>query len=214
MAAPKLERSAAEFIPPGRLSLPKLEKAVDGCRGCELYKRATQGVFGAGPRTAQVMLIGEQPGDQEDKQGAPFVGPAGRELDEALRAAEIDRELVYVTNAVKHFKWEPRGKRRMHSKPSAREVKACRPWLESEIALIHPELIVCMGATASQSLLGNAFRLTQHRGEFIRNTEWAPAVLATIHPSSILRMPDREKRQQARADFVRDLALVRTQLGR
>jgi uracil-DNA glycosylase family protein len=213
MVARGLDRSAADFIPAGRLSLPKLEKAVDGCRGCDLYKHATQGVFGEGPRSAKVLMIGEQPGDQEDLVGKPFVGPAGRVLHEALMEAGIDRKLVYVTNAVKHFKWEPRGNRRLHSKPSAREVQACRPWLEHEIALIQPEVVVCMGATASQSLLGNAFRLTQHRAEFIEGTGWADAVLATIHPSSILRMPDREKRQEARREFVRDLVLVRERIG-
>jgi uracil-DNA glycosylase len=213
MVANQADISAADFIPPGRLSLPKLRAASQTCRGCPLYKNATQAVFGEGPRTAKVMMVGEQPGDQEDLQGHPFVGPAGRELDEALQAAKIDRKLVYVTNAVKHFKWEPRGKRRMHSKPSAREVGACRPWLEHEIALIHPQVIVCMGATASQSLLGNAFRLTQHRGEFLLDTGLAPFVLATIHPSSILRMPDRQKRHEARAEFLRDLELVRAQLS-
>lgn len=210
---PALDRSAADFIPPGRLSLPKLDAAAQGCRGCDLYKRATRAVFGQGPRAARIVMVGEQPGDQEDLAGEPFVGPAGRVLDESLRAAGIDRELVYITNAVKHFKWTPRGKRRMHSKPSAREIKACRPWLEHEMALIQPEVVVCMGATASQSLLGNSFRLTRHRGEFIEGTRWAPAVLATIHPSAILRMPDQQARRMAREEFVRDLILIRGRLG-
>jgi DNA polymerase len=154
------------------------------------------------------MLVGEQPGDQEDLAGRPFVGPAGRLLDESLEQAEIPRDQVYVTNAVKHFKFEPRGKRRIHSKPSAREVKACRPWLESEIALVKPEIIVALGATAAQSLLGFSFRLTQHRGEFQADTPWAPLLLATMHPSALLRIPDERSRRQARADFVSDLRLV------
>jgi DNA polymerase len=202
--------SATEFIPKEvPLSLPVLAEAVQGCRGCELYRKATQAVFGRGPRTARVVLVGEQPGDQEDKQGEPFVGPAGRILDDALDAAGIDRSEAYVTNAVKHFKWEPRGKRRLHSKPSAREIKACRPWLEAELALLKPEVIVAMGATATQSLIGGSFRLTQHRGEFVSDTPWAPAVVtATVHPSAILRAPDREARRQIFDAFVADLRVV------
>jgi uracil-DNA glycosylase family protein len=160
-------------------------------------------------------MVGEQPGDQEDRQGAPFVGPAGRVLDEALDGAGIDRTLVYVTNAVKHFRFEQRGKRRMHSKPSARHIAACRPWLEQEMALIRPDIVIAMGATAAQSLLGPAFRLTRHREEIILDSPWSPAaVLATIHPSAVLRMPDRERRHQARAELIRDLVLVRRYLER
>jgi uracil-DNA glycosylase family protein len=213
MASRPLPISAANFIPPPPHSVPKLTTACQACRGCELYKHATQAVFGQGPRTARIVMVGEQPGDQEDQKGAPFVGPAGRVLDEALDAAKIDRALVYVTNAVKHFRFEQRGKRRMHSKPSARHIAACRPWLEAEMALIKPDLVIAMGATAAQSLLGPAFRLTQHRQEILLDTPWAPAaVMATIHPSAILRMPDPEKRHQAREEFARDLALARKYL--
>jgi DNA polymerase len=154
------------------------------------------------------MFVGEQPGDQEDLAGKPFVGPSGQLLNSAMEAAGIPRDEVYVTNAVKHFKFEPRGKRRIHSKPSAREVAACRPWLEAEIRSVQPQVIVCLGATAAQSLLGSKFRLTQHRGESIRNTPWAPAVFATVHPSSLLRIPDHDARQQAREQFAADLKTV------
>jgi uracil-DNA glycosylase family protein len=204
MPAPD-QRSAADYIPAGRHSLPLLAKAAQACRGCNLYKRATQAVLGEGPPTARLVLVGEQPGDKEDLQGRPFVGPAGALLDRAFVDARIDRSDVYVTNAVKHFKWEPRGTRRIHSKPSAREVKACRPWLEAEIALIRPALVVAMGATAAQSLLGPGYRLTKHRGEFVEGTPWAPLVTATVHPSSILRAPDSEARREAYAAFVADL---------
>jgi DNA polymerase len=164
-------------------------------------------VFGEGPEHPSLMLVGEQPGDQEDKQGHPFVGPAGHLLDESLELAGIPRDDVYVTNAVKHFKWEPRGKRRLHAKPSAREMKACLPWLEAEIDVIKPKTIVCLGATAAQSLLGSAFRLTQHRGEF-QKTRFAACLLATVHPSSILRIPDSADRAAAREQFVADLKLA------
>src|SRR5438034_3956006 len=194
-ANPGGTRSAAPFVPK-TTSLRTLGSAVQGCRGCDLYKNATQAVFGEGPKAARVMFVGEQPGDQEDKAGKPFVGPAGMMLDRALEKAGIDRSEVYVTNAVKHFKFEPRGKRRIHSKPSAREVKACRPWLEAEIKVVQPQMIVCLGATAAQSLMGSAFRLTQHRGEAL-HTPWAPWLLATNHPSAVLRMPDAELRDRA-----------------
>jgi len=198
--------SAAEFIPKSR-SLPVLAKAADGCRGCSLYCNATQAVFGRGPKSAMAMFVGEQPGDQEDLQGLPFVGPSGKLLDEALVAAGIDRDTVYVTNAVKHFKWQPRGKRRLHAKPTGREIAACRPWLQREIEIIHPPLIICLGATAAQSLMGNKFRLTQHRGEVLKS-QWAPALMATMHPSAVLRSPDAEAREQARKQFFEDLGIA------
>ena len=199
--------SAAEFVPPSR-ELPALAKAAAKCRGCQLYCNATQVVFGEGPKGASVMFVGEQPGDQEDLAGKPFVGPAGKLLDDMMEKAGIPRDEVYVTNAVKHFKFEPRGIRRIHAKPSAREVAACRPWLESEIEAVRPDLIVCLGATAAQSLLGNAFRVTQQRGVPIRDTKWAPTVIATVHPSSLLRAPDEETRKEAFAAFLRDLKIV------
>ena len=175
--------SAADFLPE-RLELPVLAKASQKCQGCGIYCNATQAVFGEGPATASCMFVGEQPGDQEDLAGKPFVGPSGALLNEVMKEAGVPRDEVYVTNAVKHFKWEPRGKRRIHAKPSAREVAACRPWLESEIKVIRPKMIVCLGATAAQSLLGSGFRLTQHRGEPQTQTSWAPWLLATVHPSS------------------------------
>jgi len=203
--------SAADFVP-SKLELPVLAKAAAKCRGCPIYCNATHVVFGEGPSNASVIFVGEQPGDQEDLAGKPFVGPAGRILNEAMEQAGIDRSQAYVTNAVKHFKWEPRGKRRLHSKPSAREVAACRPWLEAEIKVIQPKMIVCLGATASQSLMGSAFRVTRERGKPIANTPWAPWLLATVHPSSILRIPDASAREQAKEDFVSDLKVVAKQL--
>jgi DNA polymerase len=203
--------SAADFIPE-TLELPVLAEAAKSCKGCQIYCNATQTVFGAGPATASCVFVGEQPGDQEDLTGKPFVGPAGKLLDQVLEEVGIPRDEVYVTNAVKHFKFEPRGKRRIHSKPSAREVAACRPWLEAEIKSIQPKMVVCLGATAAQSLLGSVFRLTQHRQEIQTGTSWAPWVLATVHPSSLLRMPDAELRAQARAEFIEDLRLVAGQL--
>lgn len=199
--------SAVGFLP-AKLELTTLARAAKKCRGCPIYCNATQVVFGQGPTRAPLMLIGEQPGDQEDREGKPFVGPSGRLLDEAMEHAGIPRAQVYVTNAVKHFKWEPRGTRRLHAKPSSREIAACRPWLEAEIQVVHPRMIVCLGATAAQSLLGNKFRLTQHRGEAIRDTSWAPWLLATVHPSALLRMPDAAARQQAREAFFHDFQLV------
>ena len=206
--------SARDFFPQ-RITLPQLREASQRCRGCQLYCNATQAVFGEGARDAFVMFVGEQPGDQEDQAGHPFVGPAGRLLDEVLDQVGIDRKHdVYVTNAVKHFKFEPRGKRRIHSKPSAREVAACRPWLEAEIQVVKPRIIVCLGATAAQSLLGNAFRVTKHRGEIIEDQPWAPWMMATYHPSALLRMPDEEARHAARAEFANDLKLVAKQIVR
>jgi uracil-DNA glycosylase len=202
--------SAADFVPPKR-ELPVLREAAKGCHGCTLYCNATQTVFGDGPTDAAVMFVGEQPGDQEDRAGRPFVGPSGQLLDEALREAGVPRDECYVTNAVKHFKFEPRGKRRIHSKPSAREVAACRPWLEAEIQVVRPTMIVCLGATAAQSLLGRDFRVTQHRGEVLKS-DWAPAMLATVHPSSLLRVPDPEMRREARRQFVEDMKVVARQI--
>jgi uracil-DNA glycosylase len=192
---------------PEKLTLPLMQEAVDGCRGCDLYKHATQAVFGEGARKARVMFVGEQPGDQEDKQGKPFVGPAGALLNKAMEEAGIVRSDAYVTNAVKHFKFEMRGKKRLHSKPNAAQVKACQPWLEAEIKVVQPELIVCMGATAAQSLMGPAFRVTKQRGEVLDNP-WAPGLVATVHPSSILRAPDHDAREQAYKALVADLSVV------
>src|SRR4051794_25880174 len=188
-----LETSAADFLPTSR-ALPVLEKASKSCRGCELWKKGTQTVFGEGASRAEVMFVGEQPGDKEDLSGKPFVGPAGALLDKALVAAGIDRKQVYVTNAVKHFKWEPRGKRRIHKKPNSLEIAACRPWLDSEIEVVRPEVVVCLGATAAQALLGRTFKVTQRRGELIEQD--GQMFLATVHPSSILRAPDDESRHK------------------
>jgi DNA polymerase len=182
-----------------------------GCKACDLYRRGTQTVFGEGPPTADLMLVGEQPGDAEDLAGHPFVGPAGKLLDRALEEAGIDRSLVYVTNVVKHFKWEPRGKRRIHAKPNAGEIGACRPWLETEIALVKPRVLVCLGATAAQALLGRSFKVTQQRGTFVESA-LAPLVSATVHPSSILRAPDDESRREEMRAFVADLRKVAKKL--
>jgi len=186
------------------MNLSALREAAAKCRGCELYKNATQTVFGMGPRCADLMLVGEMPGDGEDLAGKPFVGPAGKLLDEALEESAIDRRRVYVTNAVKHFRWEPHGKRRLHKKPSSRQVTACKPWLQAEIRVVEPRLILCLGATAALSLLGSKFRLTQHRGELVPN-EWGTHVMATYHPSAILRAPDKADRDRKRHEFVEDL---------
>jgi len=203
-------RSAADLIPE-RPSLGRVRAASKDCRACDLWKRGTQTVFGEGGRKAALMLIGEQPGDQEDLSGHPFVGPAGGVLDKALDAAGIDREAVYVTNVVKHFKWEPRGKRRIHKKPNAAEIAACRPWLDTEIQLVAPRAIVCLGATAAQALLGRAFKVTAHRGEFVESP-LAPLVMATVHPSSILRAPDDETRRRETQRFIEDLKMAATRL--
>jgi uracil-DNA glycosylase len=198
--------TAAAFLPE-RLSLTQLREAVQRCRGCELYRNATQAVFGEGARRAAVMLVGETPGDKEDLAGRPFVGPAGRLLDEALAQAGIDRAQAYVTNAVKHFKWTARGKRRIHQKPSWSEQVACRPWLEAELAVVRPRVLVCLGATAAQSLLGREFRVTRHRGELLES-DLAEFVTATIHPSVILRQRDDESRTRELNAFVDDLRVV------
>jgi uracil-DNA glycosylase len=200
------ERSAASFVPKST-SLRTLSEAASDCRGCDLYKDATQVVFGRGSRAAQVMFIGEQPGDQEDKQGEPFVGPAGALLEKALDEAGIPRTAVYVTNAVKHFKWEPRGKRRIHKKPRWSEIKACRPWLEAELRAIKPTVVVCLGATAAQSVFGSSFKLMQQRGKDLRS-DVAQHTVATIHPSAVLRAPDSERRRAAFEMLVSDLQIV------
>jgi uracil-DNA glycosylase len=198
--------TAAAYVPERR-SLPQLREAVQGCRGCDLYKNATQAVFGEGGARAEVMLVGEQPGDKEDLAGRPFVGPAGQLLGRALEEAGIDRAQIYVTNAVKHFKWQARGKRRIHQKPTWSEQMACRPWLEAELAAVKPRVLVCLGATAAQSLLGRDFRVTKHRGELL-DSDLAEHVTATIHPSAILRQQDEESRQAELAAFVDDLRVV------
>ena len=204
-------RSAADFLPP-RPTLRTLAEAADGCRGCDLYRNATQTVFGEGEPGAEVVLVGEQPGDREDREGRPFVGPAGRLLDEALDEAGIDRTGVYLTNVVKHFKFELRGKRRIHRKPDLREQAACLPWLEAELEQIHPTAMVLLGATAAQALLGRDFRVTKQRGTWVQ-APYAPLVTATVHPSSILRAPD-DTRDAERMLFVRDLAAVAAELER
>jgi uracil-DNA glycosylase len=197
----------AEAFVPERKSLASLREAVQGCRGCNLYRNATQAVFGEGERHAGVLFVGEQPGDKEDLSGKPFVGPAGQLFDRALEDAEIDRSQTYVTNAVKHFKWQARGKRRIHQKPSWSEVVACRAWLEAELAVVQPRIVVCLGATAAQSLLGRDFRVTQHRGELL-DSDLAEHVTATIHPSAILRQQDEESRHAELTAFVDDLRVV------
>jgi uracil-DNA glycosylase family protein len=196
---------------PERSTLAKLHEASQECRACRLWRNATQTVFGEGSTDAEVMMVGEQPGDREDRAGKPFVGPAGKLLDRALDEVGIDRRKVYVTNVVKHFKFEPRGKRRIHKKPSAGEVAACRPWLDTEIRLVNPRILVCLGATAAQALLGRSFRLTHHRGEFI-DSDVAPLVTATVHPSSILRAPDEAARHAQYEQFVQDLRMVAAEL--
>jgi uracil-DNA glycosylase len=195
--------------------LAEVRREAEHCRNCDLWARATQTVFGEGPAPAGLMLVGEQPGDQEDLAGHPFVGPAGSVLDRALEAAAIERSTVYVTNAVKHFKWErgARGQRRIHKKPGAREVAACRPWLDAELEVVRPRVLVCLGATAAQALLGRSFRLTQHRGVTIPS-ELAPTVLATIHPSAILRAPDAKARAEAERGLVDDLRVAAGYLRR
>jgi uracil-DNA glycosylase len=197
---------------PDRKTLRTLTTAARGCRACRLWKDATQTVFGEGSAGAEVMLVGEQPGNDEDLAGRPFVGPAGKLLSKALEEAGIDRERTYVTNVVKHFKWEPRGKRRIHAKPNAAEIGACRPWLDSEIAVVHPRAIVCLGATAAKALLGSSFKVSVQRGEFVRSP-LAPLVTATVHPSSILREPDSEARREAMKAFVKDLKKVKARLA-
>lgn len=198
---------------PDRPTIDSVRETARGCKACDLYKRGTQTVFGEGPRRAQIMMVGEQPGDAEDLAGHPFVGPAGKLLDRALEQAGIDRGVVYVTNVVKHFKWEPRGKRRIHTKPNAAEIAACRPWLETEIALVRPRILVCLGATAAQALLGKSFKVSRQRGELVPST-LAPVATATVHPSSILRAPDDERRREEMERFVTDLRRVAEELAR
>jgi uracil-DNA glycosylase family protein len=194
--------SGADYLPKIR-TVESLAAAEQGCRGCELYERATQAVGGEGPAGAKMILVGEAPGDDEDRQGRPFVGPAGALLDQALESAGIDRGEVFVTNAVKHFKWEARGKRRLHSKPSSREIAACGPWLVAELELIQPRVIVCLGATAAQALLGPTFRVTKQRGEVLNSMHGS--VVATYHPAAVLRAPDKETRQQMKQALIDDL---------
>jgi uracil-DNA glycosylase len=198
--------TAAPLVPE-RPTLSKVRAAAAGCKACDLWRTGTQTVFGEGRPGATVLFVGEQPGNDEDLAGRPFVGPAGRVLDEALEEAGIDRAETYVTNAVKHFKWEPRGKRRIHQKPNWAEMTACKPWLEAEIDLVKPKVVVCLGATAAQSLLGRQFRVTRQRGVPVESP-LAPYVLATVHPSSILRAPDEGARREAMRDFVGDLRKV------
>jgi uracil-DNA glycosylase len=198
--------SAGPFLPL-RLSLPALRKAAQDCRGCGLYKCATQAVCGEGRRTSRIMLVGEQPGDQEDLQGRPFVGPAGQMLDKALNEVGIDRDEVYLTNAVKHFKFTSRGKRRIHGKPNAREIRACRPWLDAELEIVQPQLLIALGATAAQALFGPKFRVSVQRGKAI-DSPLARWCMATVHPSSLLRAPDAAAKRAAYQAFVQDLRTV------
>jgi DNA polymerase len=185
-------------------TLEEIRQDAMKCKACDLWRTGTQTVFGGGAARPKIMFVGEQPGNQEDLEGKPFVGPAGKLLDSALEEAGIDRSKTYVTNTVKHFKWEPRGKRRIHKKPNTAEIAACRPWLDAEITILKPEVIVCLGATAAQALLGRAFRVTQHRGELMKSS-LAPFVIATVHPSSILRAPDDETRHSEMQRFIQDL---------
>jgi DNA polymerase len=205
--AQKTEAGSAAAYVPSRPILRTLRAAAGACRGCELWRRGTQTVFGEGARSADVMLVGEQPGDQEDRAGRPFVGPAGRLLDRALEEAGIDREAAYVTNVVKHFKWQERGKRRIHAKPSWGEIAACRPWLDAELAVVEPRVLVCLGATAAQALIGRDFRVSRNRGELVES-RLADSVLATVHPSSILRARDERSREEEYRAFVGDLEKV------
>jgi uracil-DNA glycosylase family protein len=206
----RLARSARSFLP-AQLSMAQLRESAAGCTGCDLYKYATQTVFGEGAGRASMMFVGEQPGDQEDRAGRPFVGPAGKILDRALAEAEIARRDLYVTNAVKHFKWEPQGKRRKHKKPSATEMAACRPWLEAEITVVKPRVIICLGVTAAQAVFGKAVRLNELRGR-PWSTSIAPIVFVTVHPSAVLRHPDPVEREREYRGFVEDLRSIRLHL--
>ncbi len=211
MAEPE-PNDATPFLP-DRRSLKALREASAGCRGCHLWRGATQTVFGEGRKASRVMLVGEQPGDKEDRAGEPFVGPAGRELDRGLEAAGIERADAYVTNVVKHFKFEERGRRRIHQTPKRFEIDACKPWLEEELKVVRPEALVLLGATAAKALLGSSFRVTRHRGELL-DSELAPLVTATIHPSAILRGPDDASRAEEREAFAEDLRVVAQALAR
>jgi uracil-DNA glycosylase len=204
----QLENGSAARLVPERPTLPRLREAAADCKACDLWKTGTQTVFGEGAKDAEIVFVGEQPGDKEDLAGRPFVGPAGRVLDQALEAAGIDRRLAYVTNAVKHFKWQARGKRRIHQKPNAAELAACRPWLDAELAVVKPKVVVALGATAAQALLGRSFRVTKQRGEPIDGTGIAEYVIATFHPSSILRQETEDDRQRAMDELVADLRIV------
>jgi len=204
------QSSAAAFLPK-KHTLESLRAAARSCKGCDLYKNATQTVFGEGPKDASVMLVGEQPGDMEDRQGHPFVGPAGRLLDKVLGDARIPRDEVYITNAVKHFKWIQRGKRRLHQKPSIRQVVACKPWLEAEIEVVHPKVIVCLGATAALSMVGRTVRITQERGKFF-DTDSGAVVFITIHPSSIYRLREKDEQEKEYRRFVAEMKTVQRKL--
>ncbi len=204
--------TSAPLLPP-RLSIKSLREAARRCRACPLWQRGIQTVFGNGPSKARIVLIGEQPGFEEDRVGKPFVGPAGKLLDEALAQAGIDRQKVYFTNVVKHFKWEPKGQQHLHKKPNAKEIAACQPWLEAELKVLQPALVVCLGATAAQALLGKDFRVSRQRGEW-RASPWAAKTLATVHPSSILRAPDTASRRLQMSEFVADLRKVANALRR
>ena len=201
------EIGEARPLIPRRPTISKLQEAARGCRACPIWRTGTQTVFGEGSRKAKVVFVGEQPGNDEDLAGKPFVGPAGKLLDKALVEAKIEREDVYVTNVVKHFKWEPKGKRRLHKKPNSREIAACRPWLEAELEVLQPEVLVCLGATAAQALLGKDFKVSQRRGQFV-DSGLARHVIATVHPSSILRAPDDETRHEEMKRFIEDLRKV------
>ncbi|HSJ50771.1 MAG TPA: UdgX family uracil-DNA binding protein [Actinomycetota bacterium] len=209
-----VSRRTAEPLIPHRPTLSKLRNAAAGCTACELHRLGTQTVFGEGPAKARVMMVGEQPGDREDLEGHPFVGPAGKLLDRSLEAAGIARDDVYLTNVVKHFRWEAtRGKRRIHRKPAMAHISACRPWLDSELSVVRPEIVVCLGATATQAIAGRAFKLSEHRGELLEVDGMDALVAATVHPSSVLRAPDDEARRREREAFVSDLVTVRRALA-
>jgi uracil-DNA glycosylase family protein len=212
MKSQKSNEYAHPAQPPETSSLAEVREAAQACTACHLHKRATQTVFGEGPKHASIMLVGEQPGDYEDVAGKPFVGPAGKIMDRALEEAGIDRRQVYVTNAVKHFKWERRGKRRIHKKPNSREIAACRPWLEAELRIVRPKLLICLGATAAQAIFGPSFRVTRERGKFL-SSKLAPKTIATVHPSSLLRQPDEESREREYKHFVADLCVAANALN-
>jgi uracil-DNA glycosylase len=203
--------SAEQYLPE-RPTLPRLREAVQSCRGCDLYKNATQAVFGEGPRSARIVFIGEQPGDEEDLKGHPFVGPAGRLFDRALQDAGIDRSEVYVTNSVKHFRFEERGKRRLHKKPRQSQIDACSPWLKAELEIVRPKVLVCLGATAARALFGPLYKLTKERGRWTSHP-WAADATSTVHPSSLLRIPDSADRKAAYENFVEELRAIKKRIG-